>query len=675
MTMKKTFYLVLLLFAFVGFANAQGPASTANWFGYILPSSPAEYKYISFTIQNLGSVSVASDVIPAVNTATFANGFVWSVNNDNGYNICKSSFDATNNLIGAPEVMVAGVSYVNDMTYNPADGQIYLITEEHLKSFDPANPSNMQDHGAIEHDGFNLAIDMEGNAYMISSWGEFGSLNLSNAELTVINSIDLPIKMAFDMLTGELFGAHYGNLYRLDPNTGTYTLLGALQDGGTGYDPTCLFMTYGTDPAEFTVDGLNYRVNSDHVSVTVTGHVDGYNAQGPLNIPASVSYEGHDYAVTVIGNTAFMYCFYLTSLAIPNSVTTIEEGAFAYCSGFTGDLVIPNSVVTIEPSAFFTCNAFDGDLILGTGVTSIGAWAFNSCDGLTSVLNIPSNVTSIGEGAFVYCNFEGMVVDPENPNYDSRNDCNAIIVTNTNELAFGCKNSVIPNTVTSIGNNAFKGITGMTTLNIPESVTAIGDNAFATCFDLTGDLVIPNSVTYIGESAFFQCEGLYGKLILGESVNYIGDWAFRKCSHISAAVSLSPTPATLGTELGGMVFAEFGTPVLTIPCGCTSAYENSTWYDPHGMVGFYEFIEDCTAITEVSPAMPAVYPNPTQGKVTVEAEGLKSVSVFNLLGEKVMERPVSGDAIEMDFSGHEAGVYIIQMETAKGTETMRITVL
>ena len=59
----------------------------------------------------------------------------------------------------------------------------------------------------------------------------------------------------------------------------------------------------------FTVVDLNYRVNDDHVSVTVTGHVNGYEATGPLVIPASVSYEGHDYAVTVIGNTAFMYCF------------------------------------------------------------------------------------------------------------------------------------------------------------------------------------------------------------------------------------------------------------------------------------------------------------------------------------------------------------------------------
>ena len=672
--MKKYLHLVLLLFVFAGFAKAQGPQSTANWFGYILPPSPAEYKYVSFTMQDLGSVSVASDEIPAVSTATFADGYVWSVNNVYGYCLYRSRFDATNNRIEDPELMVEDVPYFNDMVYNPADGLIYVITGEHLKSFDPANPGNMQDHGTIEHDGFNLAIDMNGNAYMISSWGEFGTLNLSNAQLTVINSIDLPLKMSFDMLTGELFGVFMGNLYQIDPNTGTYTMLGALHGGGNSYDPTCLFMTYSSTPSEFTVGDLIYRVNDDQTSVTVIGHVDGYNVTGDLIIPESVSYEGHNYTVTTIGESAFLYCFYLTNLSIPNTVTTIEASAFAYCQGFTGDLVIPNSVNTIEASAFHTCYGFDGTLVLGNGVTSIGAWAFNSCDGLTGVLNIPSNVATIGEDAFVYCKFDGIVVDPENPNFDSRNDCNAIIETSTNELTTGCKNTVIPNSVTVIGNNAFKGITGMTSIEIPNSVVSIGDNAFAFCFDLTGDLVIPNSVETIGESAFFQCEGLDGKLVIGESVSSIGDMAFRKCSHISSAVSLATVPPVLGNDLGGMAFAEFGIQTLTVPCGCVEAYQNSQWYDPIGLNGFYEFIEDCTAVSETGSIVTAVYPNPTNGMIKVEAENMTYISIFNMLGESVFESSTNGDVFEYDFSHQGAGMYFIKVETMKGIETMKVTV-
>ena len=672
--MKKYLHIILLLLTFIGFANAQ-PASTANWFGYILPPSPAEYKYVTFTMQDLGSVSIASDEIPAVSTATFADGYVWSVNNVYGYCLYRSRYDATNNRIEDPELMVEDVPYFNDMVYNPADGMIYVITGEHLKSFDPADPGNMQDHGAIEHDGFNLAIDMNGNAYMISSWGEFGMLNLSNAQLTVISPFDLPIKMAFDMMTGELFGVFMGNLYQIDPNTGVYTVLGALQGGGNSYDPTCLFMTYSSTPSEFTVGDLIYRVNDDQVSVTVIGHVDGYEATGDLIIPESVSFGGHDYAVTTIGESAFLYCFYLTNLSIPNSVTTIEASAFAYCQSFTGDLVISNSVTTVGYGAFQYCSGYDGDLIIGDAVTEIGDYAFNSCDGMTGTLYIPSGVQSLGGNSFGYCAFGGIVVDPENSVYDSRNDCNAIIETSTDELLTGCKNTVIPDDVTAIGYCAFRGIAGLTSIVIPESVTVIGENAFAFCYDLAGDLTIPNSVQTIGASAFFDCQSLDGTLTIGESVTFIGDWAFRNCNSVSAAVTLATTPPALDDEFGGMVFENFGTPILTVPCGCVEAYQNSSWYEPFGMNGFNEFIEDCTAVSEANGVGTAVYPNPTYGKVRIEAENIQSISIFNLLGEKVYESTTCGDVFEYNFSQQKAGMYLIKVETAKGVETKQVTVL
>ena len=672
--MKKTIYLVLFLLVFAGFAKAQGPQSTANWFGYILPSSPAEYKYITFTMQDLGAVSIASDEIPHVTTATFADGYVWSVNNVYGYCLYKSRFDATNNLIEAPELMVEDVPYFNDMVYNPADGLIYVITGEHLKSFDPASPSNMQDHGVIAHDGFNLAIDMNGNAYMISSWGEFGMLNLSNAQLTVINSIDLPLKMSFDMLTGELFGVFYGNLYQIDPNTGAYTQLGALHDANNSYDPTCLFMTYGSTPSEFTVGDLIYRVNDDQVSVTVIGHVDGYEATGDLIIPESVSYGGHDYVVTTIGESAFLYCFYLTNLSIPNTVTTIEASAFAYCQGFTGDLVIPNSVTTVGYGSFQYCSGYNGDLIIGSAVTTIEDYAFNSCDGMTGTLYIPSGIQSLGGNSFGYCVFSGIVVDPENSVYDSRNDCNAIIETSSNQLITGCKNSTIPNTVTSIGYCAFRGIEGLTSIEIPNSVTYIGENAFAFCYDLTGDLTIPNSVDTIDAGAFFYCEGFDGTLTIGESVTFIGDQAFRNCSGFTGAVTLATTPPVLGDDFGGLVFEYFGYPILVVPCGCVEAYQNSSWYELSGLNGFNEFIEDCTAIVEASGIVTAVYPNPTEGMIKIEAENMKSISIFNLFGEIVFESSANGNVFEYDFSHQTAGMYFIKVETAKGIETVRVTV-
>lgn len=429
----------------------------------------------------------------------------------------------------------------------------------------------------------------------------------------------------------------------------------------------------------FTAGDLNYQVNPDGVSVTVTGHALSYeNANGPLVIPESVNYQGTDYAVTTIGNSAFLYYFYLTSLSLPNSLVTIGNSAFAYCSGFTGDLIIPNSVVTIGPSAFFTCYSFDGDLVIGNSVTTIGEYAFDDCNGMHGVLNIPSNVTSIGLDAFRYCAFSGMTVDPANPVFDSRDNCNAIIRTSDNELVTGCVNTVIPTSVTSIGENAFCGLTGLTSIDIPNSITAIGTGAFAFCFDLTGDLTIPNSVETIGSGAFFQCSGFDGALTIGESVKFIGDYAFRQCSHFTKAVSLATVPPELGNDPGWncVVFEQFGCQTLTVPFGCASAYQNSAWYDPMGLNGFYEFIEDePTAVSEVENVISAVYPNPTKGVVRIEAENIQNVSVFNSLGQIIFENAVSGDAFEYDFSGDEAGVYYIKVETEKGVETKRVTVL
>ena len=160
--------------------------------------------------------------------------------------------------------------------------------------------------------------------------------------------------------------------------------------------------------------------------------------------------------VKSIGSSAFSNCSGLTSITIPNSVTSIGSSAFSGCSGLTS-ITIPNSV------------------------TSIGSYAFSGCSGLTSI-TIPNSVTSIGNYAFRSCS--GLIsikVEDGNPKYDSRNNCNAIIQKSNNSLIVGCKNTVIPNSVTNIGEYAFSECYGLTSITIPNSVTSIGSFAFSWC--------------------------------------------------------------------------------------------------------------------------------------------------------------------------------------------------
>ena len=204
-------------------------------------------------------------------------------------------------------------------------------------------------------------------------------------------------------------------------------------------------------------------------------------------------------AVTTIGKQAFENCRSVTSVTIPNSVTTIGESAFSGCEGMTS-VTIGNSVITIGRRAFAVCRSLTS-VDIPNSVTSIGEEVFYNCESLTSV-TIGNSVQSIGDNAFSLCvNLTHLIVSSGNTTLDSRDNCNAIIETASNTLVAGCKGSVIPNTVTAIGERAFERCLGLTSITIPNSVTTIGDRAFWGCPDLAS-ITFPNSVIAIGYDAF-----------------------------------------------------------------------------------------------------------------------------------------------------------------------------
>ena len=250
-------------------------------------------------------------------------------------------------------------------------------------------------------------------------------------------------------------------------------------------------------------------------------------------------------SVTSIGSYAF-YNSGLTSITIPSSVTSI--GSYAFYNSSLTSITIPSSVASIGSYAFNYCSNLTS-ITIPSSVTSIGSYAFSSTK-LTSIA-IPSSVTSIGTAVFSSSTLASITVDPNNTVYEDRNS-NAIIKKSTNELIAGCKNTVIPSSVTSIGSNAFYN-SGLTTITIPNSVTSIGSSAFYSS-SLTS-ITIPSSVTSIGSYAFYN-SGLTSITIPG-SVTSIGNYAFYGCSKLTSITFAEPTgwwrttssTATSGTSI------------------------------------------------------------------------------------------------------------------------------
>ena len=184
---------------------------------------------------------------------------------------------------------------------------------------------------------------------------------------------------------------------------------------------------------------------------------------------------------------------------------------------------------------------------------------------MTSI-EIGNSVTSIGNNAFAYCeSLTNIVVDYDNAVYESRNGCNAIIETASNTLIAGCKNTIIPNGVTSIGDIAFNGCSSLTSIQIPNSVTSIGDYAFSNCSRLTG-IEIPNSVTSIGDRAFYGC------------------------SSLTKITCLATNPPAIVSTTFSNYSAE-----LYVPAGCKSAYQSANHWKK-----FYNIKEIPTLSTSIA---------------------------------------------------------------------------
>jgi len=254
--------------------------------------------------------------------------------------------------------------------------------------------------------------------------------------------------------------------------------------------------------------------------------------------------------LTKIGNFTFSSCVKLSSISIPEGVTSIGDHAFYKCVSLSY-INLPASLTEMGYGAFYGCerlskisieeglkniryDTFSGcknlnSIIIPESVRNIGRYAFENCISLKSI-DIPSKVEWLGDGSFSGCrnlqninissgvseihgwvfrdcsqSLISIIVDPKNKRFSSEGNC--LIDKKKHTLICGCKNSIIPNGVTTIGPEAFNNCSDLTNITIPESVTSIGEKAFYGCLNLTS-IVIPNSVITIGEMAFSICSSL-----------------------------------------------------------------------------------------------------------------------------------------------------------------------
>ena len=354
------------------------------------------------------------------------------------------------------------------------------------------------------------------------------------------------------------------------------------------YKATAIWKDFNVQPvtkiAHVKVDDLYYNLDLQEKTAQVTSQyfisLENYNSVTVATIPASVSYQGQELSVTSIDEGAFAYCG-ITGVSIPESVDSISNDAFFECKQLT-ELAIPNSVKAMGIEAFAYCYALT-DVTFGSGLKTIPTSAFLGCAALPSItipdnieriedtafelcsalttVTIGSGVTSIGSHVFQMCpSLVEIIVSPENPAYCSvdgilfSKDMTSIVKyppTKTGDY-------VIPNSVTTIENVAFYGCKSLTSVTLPDGLISIGTANFAQCTSLT-EMIIPNSVTTIGSASFSGCSGLT-TLTIGSGVTTIGKMNFLLCTGLTTIYNYAVIPQ----ELDAVTFTGVNTAACTL---------------------------------------------------------------------------------------------------------------
>ena len=345
---------------------------------------------------------------------------------------------------------------------------------------------------------------------------------------------------------------------------------------------------------------------------------------GDVEIPSKVTDGNEIYKVIAIGASTFYRCSNLTSVTLPEGITSIDYSAFNQCSSLNS-IIIPNGVTSIGGEALWGCENL-ASVILPEGLTSIGNNVFLGCKKLVSI-NIPETVTSIGQAAFYGCNSLSSVNIPDgitSIDWATFRGCN------------GLSSITIPESVTKIGSEAFGYCSNLTSINIPGRITKISDGTFQGCSNLSY-ISIPEGVTSIGNNAFQGCSGLTS-IYIPEGITSIGDEAFSECGALNSVYYFADRPI----EGNANIFS-------------AETYENAILYMSEDGVIF-------SSIREPWKNFKKIVESDKSGIDGIEADFDENAPcvVYSISGVKV------GDSLD----GLASGIYIVR----QGNKTTKISV-
>ena len=465
------------------------------------------------------------------------------------------------------------------------DGYIYAIIDGVRYSLKDGVATVVRQPSNITTANVPYSVTYKGNTYAVTSIGEHAFNRCTSLESITLPFVGATKDGTEDAHFGYIFGASsysYNGMY-VPTSLKSVTITGGESIGSYAFS-RCDSLTSITIPDSVTSIGYRAFYNCDSLNkVNYLGTIDqwveiefGSYRSNPLCYAKNLYIDDvlvEDAVLTTatkIPSYAFYNCTRLTSITIPDSVTSIGYSAFSYCTRLAS-ITIPDSVTSIGSYAFAGCTSLES-VTFGENsqLESIDTYAFSSCTALNKV-NYTGTIDQWVEIDFVD--------DRSNPLYYAKN------LYIDGELV----EDVVLSDATKISSYAFYKYTSLTSITIPDSVTSIGREAFQYCTSLTS-ITIPDSVTSIGDGAFFNCSSLES-VTFGENseLESIGEDAFNGCTSLT-----SITIPDSVTSIGSSAFR--GCTSLTIYCEAESLPSgwSSNWNSSSCPVYWYSETEPTT---------------------------------------------------------------------------------